>query len=194
MAQDRTLANAGVHTDFSYVKGVHNVKIGAMYEQTYLTEDEHFGIVDPKLSCRQFRLPGIGGSGVRESRSVRFDEPEGGSSTTTLTRTSRSLRSFFRTRSPREIGRLILESAGISTTVFPRLAKRNPARALHTKSIQRAPFCESPTRAQWKLPFNENLILSSTGCTSPVLAPLLVCAGGTAIAQPRVAQRISCRH
>ena len=33
-------------------------------------------------------------------------------------------------------------------------------------------------------PFNENLILSSTGCSSPVLSPLLVCAGGSGLLSP----------
>jgi hypothetical protein len=33
-------------------------------------------------------------------------------------------------------------------------------------------------------PFNENLILSSTGCNLPVLAPLLLCSGGNEILQP----------
>jgi hypothetical protein len=33
------------------VKGIHNVKAGVVYEQTFLTENDHFGIVDPTLNA-----------------------------------------------------------------------------------------------------------------------------------------------
>jgi hypothetical protein len=51
LAQNRTLTNAGIRSDLSYVKGVHNVKVGAVYEQTFLTEHDNFGIVDPTLNA-----------------------------------------------------------------------------------------------------------------------------------------------
>ncbi len=51
LAQNRTLANAGIRSDLSYVKGIHNVKVGAVYEQTFLTEHDNFGIVDPTLNA-----------------------------------------------------------------------------------------------------------------------------------------------
>src|SRR5438876_5729831 len=49
VAQNRTLANVGLRSDISYVKGIHNVKVGATYQQTFLTENDHLGIVDPNL-------------------------------------------------------------------------------------------------------------------------------------------------
>ena len=51
LAQDRTLTNAGARSSISYVKGIHNVKAGIVYEQTFLTENDHFGIVDPTLNA-----------------------------------------------------------------------------------------------------------------------------------------------
>jgi hypothetical protein len=51
LAQYRTLANAGIHSEISYVKGINNVKAGAVYEQTFLTEHDNFGIVDPTLNA-----------------------------------------------------------------------------------------------------------------------------------------------
>jgi hypothetical protein len=51
VSQDRTLTNAGARASLSYVKGIHNVKAGAIYEQTYLTENDRFGIVDPTLNA-----------------------------------------------------------------------------------------------------------------------------------------------
>ena len=49
IAQNRTLTNAAVHSDFSYVKGIHNIKAGAQYEQTFLREHDNLGVVDPHL-------------------------------------------------------------------------------------------------------------------------------------------------
>jgi len=50
VAQQRSLTNAGVHTDISYVKGIHNIKIGGVYGQTFLRENDQIGIVDPNLN------------------------------------------------------------------------------------------------------------------------------------------------
>jgi len=51
VSQERTLTNAGLRSDISYVKGIHNVKVGATYQQTLLDENTHFGIVDPLLNA-----------------------------------------------------------------------------------------------------------------------------------------------
>ena len=49
--QDRSLTNAGVHADISYVSGHNNVKAGGMYQQTFLRENDTLGIVDPALNA-----------------------------------------------------------------------------------------------------------------------------------------------
>src|ERR1700730_13207398 len=46
VAQDRTLTNTGLRSDLSYVKGIHNLKIGATYQQTFLNESDRLGVVD----------------------------------------------------------------------------------------------------------------------------------------------------
>ena len=50
VAQNRSLTNAGALTYLSYAKGIHNVKAGITYEQTFLTENDHFGVVNPTLN------------------------------------------------------------------------------------------------------------------------------------------------
>ena len=50
VGQDRRLTNAGVRGSVSYVKGVHNIKAGVLYEHTFLTERDTFGIVDPTFN------------------------------------------------------------------------------------------------------------------------------------------------
>jgi hypothetical protein len=51
IGQHRTLTNAGVHTDLSYVRGINNMKFGVTYDQTFLNEADTLGIVDPLLNA-----------------------------------------------------------------------------------------------------------------------------------------------
>ncbi|MGC2208685.1 MAG: TonB-dependent receptor [Candidatus Korobacteraceae bacterium] len=51
VGQDRSLTNAGARTTLSYVKGIHNVKAGVSYEQTFLNENDTLGIVDPAYNA-----------------------------------------------------------------------------------------------------------------------------------------------
>ena len=70
-AQDRTLTNAGLRSDISYVKGIHNLKAGATYQQTFLDENTSFGIVDPALNAPCFdangnAVPWMGSPGLND--------------------------------------------------------------------------------------------------------------------------------
>ena len=47
VGQNRTLTNLGLRASMSYVKGIHNLKIGANFMDTILTEKDAIGIVDP---------------------------------------------------------------------------------------------------------------------------------------------------
>ena len=49
--QQRKLTNAGLRTDVSYVKGIHNFKAGATFQHTFLTENFNFGITDPAFNA-----------------------------------------------------------------------------------------------------------------------------------------------
>jgi hypothetical protein len=49
ISQDRKLTNAGLRSDISYVQGIHNIKAGAAFEHTFLTENDRLGIIDPTL-------------------------------------------------------------------------------------------------------------------------------------------------
>ena len=51
VGQSRKLINAGIRSDVSYVKGMHNLKAGITYEDTFLTENDTLGIVDPLLNA-----------------------------------------------------------------------------------------------------------------------------------------------
>jgi hypothetical protein len=49
-AQQRKLTNLGLRSDLSYVKGIHNVKMGATFQHTLLTEDFRLGLTDPTIN------------------------------------------------------------------------------------------------------------------------------------------------
>jgi hypothetical protein len=51
ISQHRNLTNAGLHSDISYVKGIHNIKAGLLYEHTFLNENDRFAIIDPTLNA-----------------------------------------------------------------------------------------------------------------------------------------------
>jgi hypothetical protein len=51
VGQSRNLTNAGLRSDISYAKGIHNVKAGVTYEQTFLNENDDIGIVDPTYNA-----------------------------------------------------------------------------------------------------------------------------------------------
>jgi hypothetical protein len=51
VSQLRFLTNAGARANVSYVKGIHNIKAGVIYEQTVLREHDRLGIVDPTLNA-----------------------------------------------------------------------------------------------------------------------------------------------
>ena len=40
LGQDRTLTNVGIRSDVSYLKGIHNLKAGVTYQQTFLDENK----------------------------------------------------------------------------------------------------------------------------------------------------------
>src|SRR3981189_671509 len=46
ISQNRTLLNAGVRSDYSIQTGRHNIKIGALYQQTFLRERDQLGLIN----------------------------------------------------------------------------------------------------------------------------------------------------
>ena len=52
ISQIRTLMNTAVHADYSYVKGISTLKIGAQYGQTFLRESDSLGIVETRITLR----------------------------------------------------------------------------------------------------------------------------------------------
>jgi Carboxypeptidase regulatory-like domain/TonB-dependent Receptor Plug Domain len=49
--QNRSLKNAGARTNYSWINHLHNIKAGATYQHTFITERDTFGLVDPTANA-----------------------------------------------------------------------------------------------------------------------------------------------
>ena len=184
VSQNRTLTNAGLLSNVTYVKGIHNIKAGAVYEQTFLNENDTFGIVDPTYLSSLTDANGlpcfVNGVALAApcTTLLPYDltQPGGGSQYTfnghtdvkelalyvqdTITKGSWSfnlgLRGDFyngltthKEAEPR---------IGIAYNIKP------------SNTVLRVSYART-----LETPFNENLVLSSIGCSNAVLNPLLSC-------------------
>ena len=78
ISQYRTLANTGLRSEVSYVKGINNIKLGATYQQTFLTENFNLGIVDPTVNAPCLDANGVpvfvGNPGLNDTIAVRASD------------------------------------------------------------------------------------------------------------------------
>ena len=168
ISQNRTLANTGLRSDVSYVKGIHNVKVGAVYQQTFLTENFKLGIVDPSLNDPA--------SPSFNPILAPFDLTRGG-----------SLFPFHGHTDVKELALYIQDTItkgnwsanlGIRGDLYNGLTVARQAEPRlgvaynikRTNTVLRASYART-----LETPFNENLILSSTGCQSAVISALIPC-------------------
>jgi len=162
VAQQRSLTNAGVHTDLSYAKGVNNVKIGGMYQQTFLRENFQIGIVDPNLN--------VPGSPTYNPVLRPYDLTRGGNDYGYRGRTDVKQLGLYGedqiTTGP------WLFNLGIRGDFYNGLSIQRQAEprvgisynAKKTSTVLRLSYARTQ-----ETPFNENLVLSSQGCLNPVL-------------------------
>ena len=185
VAQNRKLTNAGLRSYVSYVKGIHNVKAGVVYEQTFLTEDDHIGIVDPTL------VPGLGCLDVS-------GQPEPGTVCAILAPydltggrgyggnyAPGSLFSFNGHTDVKELALYLQDSitagnwslnVGMRGDFYNGISRDRQAEpragvaynVKKTNTVLRASYART-----MESPFNENLVIASTGCSIPFLAALV---------------------
>jgi hypothetical protein len=202
LAQDRTLTNAGLRSDVSHVKGVHNLKAGVTYQQTFLDENNKFGIVDPTLNFVCSNADGSPDTNPAVTDPAQCGGPQnlGGSPNPNfnslllpydLTRGGRLYP--FHGHADIKLLSLYLQDAisrgnwtfnlGLRGDVYNGLSSHSEAqpRVGISYNIKRTTTVLRASYARLlETPFNENLVLSSTGCADPVLNPLLVCVSNAA--------------
>jgi hypothetical protein len=180
--QRRTLANTGVRSSVAYVKGIHNVKIGATYEQTFLTENDSVGIVDPTYLSSLTNASGlpcfVNGVALAApcTTLLPYDLTQGGGLYSYHGHTDVKQLALYAQDSITEgnwsfnLGLRGDFYNGLTThrEAEPRLGASYKIK--HTNTIVRVSYART-----MESPFNENLVLSSLGCGDAVLNPLLLC-------------------
>jgi hypothetical protein len=195
IGQYRTLLNAGVHSDFSYVKGRQNLKAGVSYAQTFLNEHDNLGVVSAIYNAICLDSSGAPVAGfISQSECA----PAGLEPNPTflpvllphdLTRGGGTY-SYFGHTDVKELALYVqdqikagnwLFNLGIRGDLYNGLATARQAEPRigaaynfkKTSTVLRLSYART-----LESPFNENLVLSSQGCSNPVLNPLLSCSPG----------------
>lgn len=195
--QQRSLLNAGVRSDISYVKGIHNFKAGAVYEQTFLREHDNLGIVNPATNAPCLDISGNPVNGFTDPSqcAAAGDQPNPSFDPDLLpydlTR-SGSYYPFFGHTDVKELAMYAEDQITAGNWVF-QVGMRGDLYNGLTRERQAEPrvgvaYNIKPSNTVLRVsyartletPFNENLIVSSIGCTDPVLSPLLSCTPGVA--------------
>lgn len=184
--QFRTLTNTGVRSDISYIKGVNNIKIGGMYEQTFLRENDTLGIVDATLlaGCST-DSPGIrvlhaADAGVSDpcSTLLPYDLTRGGTEYTWHGRTDVKQLALY-AQDQITTGNWLFNvgvrgdlynGLAVQRQIEPRLGGSYNIKK--TGTILRMSYARS-----METPFNENLVLSTTGCTNNVIQAVFLTLG-----------------
>jgi hypothetical protein len=195
ISQYRTLTNAGFHTDYSYVKGINNIKAGAVYGQTFLRENDSLGVVGPTynspcVDANGNSLPGYsspsecpgGASGQNPAYNpvlAPYDLTRGGASYQYVGQTDVKELALYiedQIKTGNWVFNLgirgdLYNGLTVARQAEPRLGIAYNVKPTNTVlAVSYARTLESP--------FNENLVLSSQGCSNAVLAPLLLCSPG----------------
>jgi hypothetical protein len=190
--QTRTLTNAGARTDLSYVKGIHNIKIGAQYEQTFLTENESIATVDPGF-LGLFNALDAGGNPIPGTSCLDpvthnpVSDP-----CTTLAASDMTRPGFFAGAfkfhghtDVKELALYVQDSISVRNWTFNvgirgdlyngiTVARQAEPRAGIAYNIKKTNTILRVSYARTlESPFNENLVIASTGCNNPVIAFLL---------------------
>jgi hypothetical protein len=208
IGQYRTLFNTGLHTDFTYSRGIHTIKAGAVYEQTFLREHDNLSIVSPTFNspcvtsatdstpvpgfsdpaqCAVFGyysndpsvIEGNGNPGTFNSLLLPYDLTRGGGNF-----------NYFGHTDVKEMALYLEDQIKTGNWLFNVGIRGDLYNGL-TVARQAEPrlgvaYSIKPTNTVLRIsyartletPFNENLVLSSQGCADPVLSPLLLCSPG----------------
>ena len=193
VAQNRKLTNVGLRSSISYVKGINNVKAGVVYEHTFLTEDDGIGIVDPTL-IPSLNLLDANGAPIPNDpclvNGVLLGPPCTVLAPFDLTGGNKQFTpgspfAFHGHTDVKELALYVQDSitkgnwafnVGIRGDFYNALAVDKQAEPRlgvaynikRTNTVLRVSYART-----MESPFNENLVIASTGCNIPFLAALV---------------------
>jgi Carboxypeptidase regulatory-like domain/TonB-dependent Receptor Plug Domain len=185
ISQSRRLTNAGLHSDYSWVKGIHNIKAGVTYQQTFLSENDAFGIIDSTLLPSTVDAngnpcfntgTGVAAPGTPCATLLPIDLTRGG-----------NLFDFRGSTDVKELSMYVQDTItkgawsfnlGIRGDIYNGLSSARQAEPRvgiaynikPTNTVLRISYART-----LETPFNENLIIATEGCNVPVIAALIPC-------------------
>ncbi len=191
--QERDLTNVGARVSLSYVKGIHNIKIGGTFEDTILNEDDRFGIVDPLENAPCLNpngSPNTDPSITMPSQCAGGLQPNPGYlpilGPLDLTRPTASTGLYnYLGHADIHEGALYIQDAitlknwtlnlGVRGDIYRGITSASAAEPRlgaaynikRTNTVLRVAYAYS-----LESPFNENLVLASEGCNDPVINAL----------------------
>jgi len=181
VSQLRFLTNAGARASVSYVKGINNIQAGVSYQQTFLTENDGFGIVNPGLLASCPTSPVAAECGTLVPTLTPYD----------LTIPGGQLFHYHGHTDVKELALYVQDTIttgpwafnlGIRGDIYNGLqaVSRQPEPRLgvaynikKTSTVLRVSYART-----MESPFNENLVLSGTGCANPVVFAVMTLAQG----------------
>jgi len=204
IGQTRRLTNAGARAEVSYAKGVNNLKAGVVYQHTFLTEDDSFGVVDPTANAPCLNADGSAYTNPGLTNPANCTGPLQANpgfipllGCYDLTRTAQlpasdgcpnstsGLYAYNVHSDIKELALFAQDSISYKNWNFnlglrgdlyngisiARQAEPRVGAAYNIKKINTV--LQASYARIMETPFNENLILASTGCTDPVINALM---------------------
>jgi hypothetical protein len=193
IGQDRKLTNAGVRSDISYVKGMHNIKAGITYQQWFLTENDTLATVDPtfsglfnQLDASGNPIPNPAGGNFNCSNPTQPTEVGPCQTLASVDLTQGGTPFLFHGHTDVKETSLYLQDTitkgnwsfnlGIRGDLYngfvsdkqaePRLGVAYNIKPSNT--VLRLSYART-----METPFNENIVIANTGCSIPVIAVLV---------------------
>jgi len=200
VSQQRSLQNVGVHAELTMQKGINSIKAGTVYQHTFLREHDNLDVVNatfnsPCVDANGNSQPGFTDPAQCAAAGLASNDPSVGGSFNSvllpydLTRGG-SLYHFFGHADIKELAMYLQDQVKAGNWVFNLgirgdlynglIVTRQPEPRVgaaysfkKTSTVLRVSYART-----LETPFNENLVLSSSGCGNDVLAPLLACNPG----------------
>ena len=195
ITQDRRLTNAGLRSDISYVKGIHNIKAGITYQHWFLTENDTLATVDPTFSGLFNQLdangnsipnPAMPGTNFNCSNPMQPNEVGPCQTLKSVDLTQGGHPFLFHGHTDVKETSLYVQDTitknnwsfnlGIRGDIYngfvsdaqpePRLGVAYNIKPSST--VLRLSYART-----FETPFNENLVIANTGCSIPVIAVLV---------------------
>ena len=194
VGQFRTLTNAGAHTDVTYIRGRQNIKIGAIYQQTFLRENDSIALVAPGLNAPCLDAAGnpLNGFSTAEECVLSENQVNPNFNPVLLPYDLTRGGQFYQWHGQTDVKQFAayaqdsitagnwLFNIGIRGDIYNGLSNDKQAEpragvsytVKQTGTVLRASYARA-----FETPFNENLVLSVNGCKDPVLQGVFLTLG-----------------